>query len=377
LFVLLEANPDRRSLARMSAIQYAQIIKGKSMRGWMQKRLSDAIAKLEAHPACGSEPEVARADRDALAALAIEPGKLARRRTGKRSAESELFAAVYEAPDDDGPRLVLADFLLERGDPRGELLSLQLSGARTKDAESRALAIIRKHQKAWMGALSPHLKYFLYPSVAAIDPLGINMWWRRGFLAGCNAMPTKPKLVKLADDPKWSTFERVSSLRYDRKDELDDALRRLFARMRALRVLDATNAYAVTMVAETPTAARLEQVDYYTSLDEYLASLECLAAMPKLRVADVRLHYQAEPTLMPVIASGLLARPALERFAFRNLTLTRTAGGPWSLRIEEATAETTGLVEQLLGADLALAPPTFVKCRLPRREAIERLFANT
>jgi hypothetical protein len=98
--------------------------------------------------------------------------------------------------------------------------------------------------------------------------------------------------------------------------------------------------------------------------------------MPKLRAVDMRLHYRDEPTLMPVIASGLLASSSLERFEFRNLTLTRTDGGPWSVRIEEATDETTGLVGQLLGANLELAEPTFYKCRKPRREAIERLFAE-
>ncbi len=38
-----------------------------------------------------------------------------------------LFAEVYARPDDDAPRLVLADHLLELGDPRGEFLALQLA----------------------------------------------------------------------------------------------------------------------------------------------------------------------------------------------------------------------------------------------------------
>lgn len=40
--------------------------------------------------------------------------------------EDESFLrAIYAAPDDDAPRLVFADVLLERGDPRGELIILQ------------------------------------------------------------------------------------------------------------------------------------------------------------------------------------------------------------------------------------------------------------
>src|ERR1043165_6117004 len=45
-------------------------------------------------------------------------------------ADAELLALVYAAPDDDGPRLVYADALLERGDPRGELIALQIARAR-------------------------------------------------------------------------------------------------------------------------------------------------------------------------------------------------------------------------------------------------------
>lgn len=39
--------------------------------------------------------------------------------------EQEHLAAIRAAPDDDAPRLVYADWLIERGDPRGELIQLQ------------------------------------------------------------------------------------------------------------------------------------------------------------------------------------------------------------------------------------------------------------
>ena len=42
-----------------------------------------------------------------------------------------LYAAVFAAPADDGPRLVLADALQEAGDPRGEFLSLALDRKRS------------------------------------------------------------------------------------------------------------------------------------------------------------------------------------------------------------------------------------------------------
>lgn len=49
--------------------------------------------------------------------------KLTEDRTRQRRA---LLEAVYETPDDDAPRLVFADFLVEEGDPRGEFIQLDI-----------------------------------------------------------------------------------------------------------------------------------------------------------------------------------------------------------------------------------------------------------
>jgi uncharacterized protein (TIGR02996 family) len=62
--------------------------------------------------------------------------------------EQPLWRAIAERPADLAARGVLADFLLERGDPRGELIALQLGG---KSADQKAKALIRKHWNAWLG----------------------------------------------------------------------------------------------------------------------------------------------------------------------------------------------------------------------------------
>src|SRR5262245_4105521 len=43
------------------------------------------------------------------------------------SLEEDFLAAIRAAPDDDGPRLVYADWLDEHGDPRGEFIRVQLA----------------------------------------------------------------------------------------------------------------------------------------------------------------------------------------------------------------------------------------------------------
>lgn len=69
--------------------------------------------------------------------------------------EAEFFTAVLAAPDDDAPRLVLADFLSGLGDPRGEFIALQCRLAAAPDDEARrALRIaenklLAAHEATW------------------------------------------------------------------------------------------------------------------------------------------------------------------------------------------------------------------------------------
>jgi uncharacterized protein (TIGR02996 family) len=74
----------------------------------------------------------------------------------KGFSERDLFAAVYEDPDDDGPRALLADVLQERGDPRGQFIALQLA-PNQNETLAEQLKLVRKHQRAWLGELSSHL----------------------------------------------------------------------------------------------------------------------------------------------------------------------------------------------------------------------------
>jgi uncharacterized protein (TIGR02996 family) len=73
-----------------------------------------------------------------------------------------FLQAIKDEPEDDTPRLVLADWLEERGDPRSELLRIQVEMARLPlDAPHlRVLAprqqqLLRQHADTWLGPLAP------------------------------------------------------------------------------------------------------------------------------------------------------------------------------------------------------------------------------
>lgn len=81
-----------------------------------------------------------------------------------------LFAAVFADPAADAPRLVLADALIEQGDPRGEFLSLQLQARRTQRSERRMQKLLERHRASFLRGLEP----MVMPMTPQV--------WERGFL---------------------------------------------------------------------------------------------------------------------------------------------------------------------------------------------------
>lgn len=81
---------------------------------------------------------------------------------------------VLAAPDDDAPRLVWADALLEQGDARGELVVVQCALARGGLPRERSIPLRRREQellanaRAWSG----------------LEGLASNVTFRRGFVDG-------------------------------------------------------------------------------------------------------------------------------------------------------------------------------------------------
>ncbi|HHO50323.1 MAG TPA: TIGR02996 domain-containing protein [Deltaproteobacteria bacterium] len=81
-----------------------------------------------------------------------------------------LFEAICAAPDDDEPRAVLADHLIQRGDPRGTFIALQLRRAREGGWASKPeRQLLKRHGHRWCGALAP-----------VLSPRGLR--FERGFL---------------------------------------------------------------------------------------------------------------------------------------------------------------------------------------------------
>ena len=87
-----------------------------------------------------------------------------------------FLQAIREDPENDTPRLVFADWLQERGDPRGEFISVQCELAnlaeddpRRPDLEIQERQFLDVHETDWLG---PFQQWFPYSRPT----------WKRGFI---------------------------------------------------------------------------------------------------------------------------------------------------------------------------------------------------
>ena len=150
------------------------------------------------------------------------------------TSEAALWQAIYAAPDDDAPRAVLADVLQERGDPRGELIALQLrehAGHASAEAIARATRLVKELGVRWLGNLHPITRYatmqrgflhrVMFANISATtdrdrllaDPAfgtveEIDVWYQEELVARVMASPASTNLRELTihSKPGWMGF---------------------------------------------------------------------------------------------------------------------------------------------------------------------------
>ena len=107
-----------------------------------------------------------------------------------------LLREVYARPDADDARLVLADALLAHGDPRGELIALQLAAAADDRRHDRIEQLLREHARGWLGALR-EVTYRARFERGFVARLELNGRWTA----------TEPDWARHALDPMLATVE--------------------------------------------------------------------------------------------------------------------------------------------------------------------------
>jgi uncharacterized protein (TIGR02996 family) len=151
----------------------------------------------------------------------------------------QLEQKIIEDYEDLAAFAVYADWLIERGDPRGELIQVQLaledealSPRQRQPLQAREKALLDAHARTWLGPLAE-----LLLDVDIRQPWHNPRWrFQRGFLAFLELnRPEMPVIRALLTSPEVR-FLRSLSLDYlDRRGEEREALAQ--ARLPQLRVL--------------------------------------------------------------------------------------------------------------------------------------------
>ncbi|MCX5742424.1 MAG: TIGR02996 domain-containing protein [Proteobacteria bacterium] len=239
---------------------------------------------------------------DEAAALAALEATFVVRDRGTRDA---LLAAIYAAPQDDGPREVYADVLVEDHDPRGELIALQLKRARgDRGTRAREQALLREAGRAWFDGLDRE---------SATD-----VELRRGFPARARVRQA------VLSSPAWATVETLlvdaafvggPSLRGLRKlcGVFADQLERIALPNPELDLLAVVGARLDARTALAPTTLALRSPRGNRAwLDEVARSLEDLAKLPLGRRATT-LALDGTVDQLPAGLDAMARAPQLTR----------------------------------------------------------------
>lgn len=236
VFEKLVRNEDLRALPVLESLDFKAIL------GPGQEYSSTFFDERKAKTIAALQKVKVQALKPADAAVVKE--LLASQQAATRDVSS-LEAAVYASPDDDAPRLVLADALLEKDDPRGEFLTLQLKAARGRlNATERWKEhdLLVEHRDAWLG-----------PLTLALDKMCHIVEFKNGFADTIAVAARKPHAMKvLAESAQFKTVRTVLLNLYD-DDALPLELLRspAFSRITGLGWLRAA-AFHQVLTADTP-----------------------------------------------------------------------------------------------------------------------------
>ena len=246
--------------------------------------------------------------RDTLVSPSAAPG----------ATEEELHAAVLAAPDDDGPRLVLADWLSERGDVRGEFIAVQCELARGSgrklELEARELALLTQHGPRWLGTLGPDV---------------LQVRFRRGFAHTVEVLDAQAL-------PQLEAFfqrEPVEALIFLSSRLVDAARFAALDWLERLRVLEFR-----TLRPHSPGALSVEQLGH-------LLSSRRLRGLRHLGLSGQRL---GDEGLGLVVEQGPTSLPGLERLLVERDELSvagaqAIAASKWAARLTTLSLSDTEL----------------------------------
>lgn len=351
LFARLVLIADPRSIASLPKAKTAMAkkIKGASMRTWMGNQIGKCAAAIAARypegvPALAAKQRalVTKAGKAIAAggAAVIVPVKQSRATV----AADALLAAIHANPHDDAPRQVYADVLSEKGDPRGEFITMQLarSGRAPTPAEKVAeLKALKKHAKTWLAEISPMLTSMAQRlQVGPQQAIG-SIGFERGFLTSMFLGGREKDIERCVGASVLATLENLA---LDRHGAI--VLER--AQLPALRRLRVPQEL-VSAISASPIAAQLEELQLEGAPSpEARDAIPLLRAFPTLHALAIRFFNNDPVTTLVATVRAAVSLPKVTRIRVTlanasQITLVRDPTWRFDLDKAEETEVTRAL----------------------------------
>jgi uncharacterized protein (TIGR02996 family) len=336
-FVTLFGTPmqlgvDARQANRLQQALLFPSSKIENVRRFQATYFHQLIQACEAHPS-RLEPCLERAWQNLVD---VTPA------SASSSDEEALLAEVYRHPADDNTKQIYADALLERHQPRGEFISLQLLDRPSVEAEKRARALLKAHENVWLGPLALVLR---------------NTHFERGFLHSAEL-----ERNAVADEGTWieaTQHEPLSTLSSLRKGYGNDAHFLMFLESKHtghLQEIDVTSGRILSAqlgllrprldtlnftfrpglqtlkeLEPAPLVRQLKSITFSQVTPKLIESLASTALAERVCHFEFTLPFGLEtPALAVNILKHFLGRGAVRRVSFRS-----PAGAFVSLKLRE------------------------------------------
>lgn len=292
---------------------WKQILHDGHYQRWLPEQLGARLPALEQHLGAGPA-EFTPEERSACQALGplLEPIAAAAKQG------DELLDAIFDNPEDDGVRLVYADWLIERGDPRGEFIHIQY-----KRRDRGLSPTEEKHEKA---LLKKHLHTWLGPDLArAVDPKQ-GLCFERGFPIKIELEESHPNLLGCR---AFTTVEEIALSGGTRDSAI--FLHPVLARLRALRSVSGQYLMKL-MTSRLPMGIVILGGDDWLLNDTTFARMR--EVMPRLREVEFGGEPRDVATIVKSSLGQQLTRATVRCEKFQcDIGLARAPGAPrWTLR---------------------------------------------
>lgn len=271
LFTRLNKLGDRRQLELLEK----QLTRSKPTYYAQDMRVMEEKA-VQLHRALPPAKKLSAAEEQFLTGLEAQFAGAASTEKSRKQSGAALLDAVLADPGNLAARQVYGDWLVEVGDPRGELIALQL--AADPKTEGKRKTLIKKHWKKWLGPLGDW-----FPKPPEFE-LGFPCAGSSSNWTGSNA-----DFRTVLDSPLWRTFRRLEVF--------------TFGRMSAAELATHANLPILTELGPVSVA----QLRGLVKIGH--AKLEALSVLP------------AHATEEPLEAKSLRSLPKLQRLSITSATL--------------------------------------------------------